>query len=82
METEDIFKELINKQLEPFGKTYDDVVKDEDWLKKYFWENEEKYNEYKAWAIDFIRKKLRWPKWLVTKEFLWFDMAYGLSVKK
>ena len=82
MKPEDIFKELINKQLEPFGKTYDDVVKDDDWLKKYFWENEEKYNEYKVWAIDFIRKKLRWPKWLVTKEFFWFDMAYGLSVKR
>lgn len=82
MKTEDVFVELINKQLEPVGKTYDDVVKDKNWLDKYFWESEEKESEFKSWAIDLIRKRLKWSKALAAMEFSWFDSAYGLSVKQ
>ena len=33
--TQKVFKELINIQLQPHGKTYEDVVNEHDWYMNY-----------------------------------------------
>lgn len=81
MQPDKVFILLVNKQLEPHGVTYDDVVKDPDWLKKYFFDSKEKQEEYRKWAIEEIRRKLRVNKKTAENEFNWFYFNHGLSVR-
>lgn len=78
---EEVFKMLINKQLEPHNKTFEDVQGEEEWYLKYT-TTEEKEKEFKDWGTDLVRKKLRLSKKRAEKEMSWFLLGYGLKMEK
>ncbi len=74
----EVFLELINKQLEPFGKSYEDVKDNPDWYMQYR-TDEESEKEFIRWGIELIRKKLKLNKDRATKEMSWFILQWGLT---
>ena len=76
----DVFKDLINKQLEPFGQTYESVKDDKDWFLKYP-VTQEQEDEFIQWGIAHIQKKLKSTKAMAEKEMNWFILSYGLTRK-
>ena len=75
----ELFVELINKQLEPFGKTYDDVVNDPKWFTKYktTYAAEREFAEY---AKRRIMKELKLNSKNAENEVSWFILQWGLSI--
>jgi hypothetical protein len=72
---------LIDKQLAYVGKTWDEVKDDPNW----FQNNQltkKQYNEWKEYSIKRIKEVYRFDYQQAELEFSWFDMGYGLSVKK
>ena len=72
---------LINEQLAYVGKTWDEVKDDPNW----FQNNQltkKQYNEWKEYSIKRIKEVYRFDYQQAELEFSWFDMGYGLSVKK
>jgi hypothetical protein len=76
----DVFKDLINKQLEPFGKTYESVLNEKDWFLKYPVTKEQE-DEFIQWGIKHIQKKMKSTKAMAEKEMNWFILSYGLTRK-
>ena len=76
--TRDIFIQLINLQLEPHGKTYNDVVNESDWYMKYS-TTREKEEAFIQTAIGILRTKLRMTKSVAEKEINWFILQWGLT---
>ena len=75
-----VFKDLINKQLEPFGKTYESVLNEKDWFLKYPVTKEQE-DEFIQWGIKHIQKKMKSTKAIAEKEMNWFILSYGLTRK-
>jgi hypothetical protein len=73
-----LFIELINKQLEPFGKTYDDVVNIPNWYMNYKTtpEEQKKFTDYCA---NRISKELGLTKKMAEMEASWFILQWGLT---
>jgi hypothetical protein len=65
---EEVFIELVNLQLQPFGKTYKDVKGDPEW-----------YMKFKTSREEIIRKKLRLSKRIAEQEMSWFVLQWGLT---
>lgn len=76
--TRKVFLELINLQLKPHGKTYDDVVGQHDWYMK-FNTTREKEQDFIKEAIKIVRTKLRMNKSIAEKEVNWFILQWGLT---
>ena len=76
--TKEVFVELVNLQLAPHGKTYDDVIGDPEWYMKYNTtrENEKKFMEA---GVTILRNKLRMSKKLAEQEMSWFILQWGLT---
>jgi hypothetical protein len=72
------FIELINLQLEPHGKTYNDVVNEQDWYMQYT-TTREKELEFIEKATQILRTKLRMSKAVAEKEINWFILQWGLT---
>ena len=75
-----VFKDLINKQLEPFGQNYESVKDDKDWFLKYPVTKEQE-DEFIQWGIKHIQKKMKSTKAMARKEMNWFILSYGLTTK-
>lgn len=77
---QEVFVELINLQLEPHNKTYEDVKQDPNWYMNFPTTRE---NEHKFMKVgtDLIRKKLRMSKKLAEMEMSWFILQWGLTTK-
>ena len=75
-----VFKDLINKQLEPFGKTYESVLNEKDWFLKYPVTKEQE-DEFIQWGIKHIKQKMKTTKAMAEKEMNWFILSYGLTRK-
>ena len=75
----ELFVELINKQLEPFGKKYEDVVDDPKWFTKYktTYAAEREFAEY---AKQRIMKELNVNSKMAENEVSWFILQWGLSI--
>lgn len=75
----ELFVELINKQLEPFGKKYEDVVDDPKWFTKYktTYAAEREFAEY---AKQRIIKELKVNSKTAENEVSWFILQWGLSI--
>ena len=72
---------LINEQLAYVGKTWDEVKDDPNW----FQNNQltkKQYAEWKEYSIKRIQEVYKFDHQQASLEFSWFDMGYGLSVKK
>lgn len=76
-----VFIELVNKQLEPFGVTYNDVSNDPDWYMRYNTTKEQE-DLFIKWGIDLIRKKLNLTKKMAEQEMSWFILQWGLTTSQ
>lgn len=72
---------IINKQLEPFGKTIDDVRSDPDWLGK-FEVSEQEQQEWIDWSTNFIKKnaKSSYARTRAKEEMAWINLNWGLPI--
>lgn len=76
--TREVFIELINLQLKPHGKTYKDVVKENDWYMRYNTTREKEAVFIKE-ATKILKTKLRMSKAVAEKEISWFILQWGLT---
>lgn len=76
-----VFVALIDKQLEPFNKTYQDVLGDDLWYTKYVVTQDQEI-EFINWGVDYIQKTLCLNKTLAEKEMQWFILQWGLKSDK
>lgn len=77
----EVFIELVNKQLEPFGVNYKDVSSDPDWYMRYRITPEQE-QDFIKWGVDLIRKKLRMTKKMAEQEMSWFILQWGLTTNQ
>lgn len=76
-----VFKQLVNQQLLPHGKTYEDVVGDPQWYLRYKTTIEAE-REFMLWGVDFLRKELKLTKALAENEMSWFILQWGLTTNQ
>ena len=76
--TKEVFKELVNLQLEPHNKTYEDVVGDPEWYMKYPTTREAE-KAFQEEGVKILREKLRMSKKLAEQEMSWFILQWGLT---
>ena len=73
--------EMINKMFEIAGHavTYNDIVGRKDaWYQEWTMTTEQR-EEWIKWGKAYLKKKFRWPKYLVDREMAMFDLMYGLT---
>lgn len=73
-----LFIELINKQLEPFGKTYEEVVDMPNWYMN-FQTTQEEQKKFTEYCVSRISKELGLTKKLAEMEASWFILQWGLT---
>lgn len=76
--TKEVFVELVNLQLTPHGKTYDDVKGDPEWYMKYPTTREAE-KAFQEEGVKILRNKLRMSKKLAEQEMSWFILQWGLT---
>lgn len=88
---EQINRELITKQFEfaNIDLNYDRLLEslenkeDKDWFMEYTI-TVEQYEKFQTWAVDYISKKLRLPKYkgkrCAQAEFNWWNLKYRLKI--
>jgi hypothetical protein len=76
--TTELFKELINKQLEPHGVTYEDVKDDPQWYMNYSTDTDTE-KEFIEYCISRIKEVLKLNNMLAEKEAQWFILQWGLT---
>ncbi len=74
----ELFVELINKQLEPFGKKYEDVINVPNWYMQYK-TTYEKEKDFAIYAKQRIMKVLGLDAKMAENEVSWFILQWGLS---
>ena len=79
--TKEVFKELVNLQLKPHGKTYEDVVGDPEWYMRYNTTREDEKIFMEA-GVEILRKKLRMGKKTAQQEMSWFILQWGLTTNE
>ena len=72
---------LINEQLAYVGKTWDEVKDDPEWYSNNQL-TEQQFNNWKEYSVKTIQKVYKFDKQQAEYEFSWFNLGYGLSVKK
>ena len=79
---EEIIQCIISKELEPFGKTYFDVVGEDEWYSKYEVTPEEN-EKWVQWSEKFIKKhsKNLLAKSRPKKEMQMINLQWGLKIK-
>ena len=78
---EEGFITLVNKQLEPFNKTYEDVKGDKYWYTKYIVTPEQE-SEFINWGVEYIQEKFGLTKKFAQMEMNWFVLQWGLKSSK
>lgn len=73
-----VFIKLVNKQLEPHGKIYEDVVNDSEWYMRYK-TTQRAEREFIKWGTDLIRKDLKLNGVAAAREMSWFILQWGLT---
>ena len=81
MKQQQAFITLVNKQLEPFNKTYEDVRGVEDWYIKYVVTPEQE-SEFIKWGVEYLRETLNLSKKQAETEMGWFILQWGLKSSK
>lgn len=76
--TKEVFVELVNLQLKPHGKTYDDVAGDPEWYMKYSTTREAE-NKFQTEGVEILRTKLNMTKKMAEREMSWFILQWGLT---
>lgn len=81
MKQQQVFVALVNKQLEPFNKTYNDVQGDELWYTKYI-TTPSKEVEFVNWGVEYLKTTLGLNQKQAEMEMDWFIMQWGLKSNK
>ena len=76
--TKEVFVQLVNLQLKPHGKVYEDVIGDPEWYMKYKTTREDEVKFTKA-GVEILRTKLKISKKLAEQEMSWFILQWGLT---
>jgi hypothetical protein len=79
--TQKLFIELINKQLEPHGVTYEDVKGNPNWYMEYNTTIEAE-KEFISYCIDKIKKVLKLNNERAEMEAQWFILQWGLTTNQ
>lgn len=79
--TKEVFVELVNLQLKPHGKTYEDVVGDPEWYMKYNTTREAEA-VFQEEGVKILRDKLRMGKKMAQQEMSWFILQWGLTTNE
>lgn len=78
---QEAFVTLVNKQLEPFNKTYEDVKGDPYWYTKYVVTPDQE-SEFIEWGAKYIQEKLGLSEKFAQMEMNWFILQWGLKSSK
>lgn len=73
-----VFIQLVNKQLEPHGVTYEDVKDDPNWYMNYKTSRDAE-QEFVDWGVNLIREELGLTTVLAEREISWFILQWGLT---
>jgi hypothetical protein len=79
--TKEVFVELVNLQLKPHNKTYEDVVGDPEWYMKYNTTREAE-KVFQEEGVKILREKLRMGKKMAQQEMSWFILQWGLTTNE
>ena len=79
--TKEVFVELVNLQLQPHGKNYDDVKGDPEWYMKYPTTREAE-KAFQEEGVKILREKLRMGKKMAQQEMSWFILQWGLTTNE
>jgi len=88
MTTQEVIKTCINKELELYDTNINTVESlidsgffndDIPWYSYYTFNTKEEYASWKEFCINLFRKELKLSKAKAEKEFIWFDLNYGLK---
>lgn len=79
--TKEVFVELVNLQLAPHKKTYEDVSGDPEWYMKYKTTRDAEVKFIKS-GIGILRKKLKMTKKMAEQEMSWFILQWGLTTSQ
>ena len=79
--TKEVFVELVNLQLKPHNKTYEDVVGDPEWYMKYNTTREDE-KVFQEEGVKILREKLRMGKKMAQQEMSWFILQWGLTTNE
>ena len=71
---------LISKQLSYVNKTIDDIKDDELWYQTNTL-TEDQFSEWKEYCLKTIKKTIKCTKEAANKEFMWFNLQFGLKVE-
>lgn len=74
----ELFVELINKQLEPFEKKFEDVIDVPDWYMQYK-TTYDKEREFAAFAKKRVMEVFRMNSKMAENEVQWFILQWGLT---
>lgn len=72
--------DAIYKQLDIAGYSHD-LIKEENWFSNYTM-TEAQLNEWKQWFLSECKSRFRWGKAMGEKEFMWFNLQYGLKIEE
>ena len=62
--------------------TFEQLLKEEDgWYQRYTMTTEQ-HKQWKNWTYKKAKKLFRWNKKHIQKEFMWFDLMWGLKIKE
>jgi len=75
-----VLEKLINKQLKPYNKTYQDVNKTNNWFMKYYTTKDEQ-SAFMKWAVNYLVDDLNMSTKLAEVEVSWFILQWGLPLK-
>ena len=76
-----VFIKLVNKQLEPHGVLYEDVVSNQEWYMQYSTTKKEE-SAFIKWGTDLIKTELKLNAALAERELSWFILQWGLTTTK
>jgi hypothetical protein len=77
----EVFIKLVNKQLEPHGKVYEDVLSDPEWYMRYKTTRKAE-DSFIKWGTDLIKKDLKLSKTMAEREMSWFILQWGLTTNQ
>lgn len=76
----EIWEDLVNKELEKYNVTVEDIKEDKGWFDKYTFDSKEEYNNWRDYCIEAIKKHYKISKKRAEREFAMFSLCYGLRM--
>lgn len=79
---EEFINRLVNKSLEPYKVTFQEVKKtlynELPWYQHFTFKTKEEYESWKDYCKKEIKKRYKINSYLVDMEFEWLNLTFGL----